>query len=74
MDTPLLRRLPSGSQSVDGILSPAQVAQAAIQGIDRETFLILPHAEVQEYMRRKMEDRDRWIDGMARLQRRMSEK
>jgi len=74
VDTPLLWRLPSGSQSVDGILSPAQVAQAAIQGIDRETFLILPHAEVQEYMRRKMEDRDRWIDGMARLQRRMSEK
>jgi len=74
VDTPLLRRLPSGSQSVDGILSPEQVAQTAIQGIDRETFLILPHAEVQEYMRRKMEDRDRWIDGMARLQRRMSEK
>ena len=73
MDTPLLQRLPSGPQSMDGILSPAQVAQAAIQGIERETFLIFPHAEVQEYMRKKMEDRDRWINGMARLQRRMSE-
>jgi hypothetical protein len=56
---------------VDGILSPAQVAQAAIEGIAREQFLILPHAEVQEYMRRKTEDRDRWISGMARLQRRL---
>jgi len=74
VDTPLLHALPSGAQAVDGVLSPAQVAQAAIEGIERETFLILPHAEVQEYMRRKMEDRDRWIDGMARLQRRMSEK
>ena len=73
VDTPLLQRLPSGAQSVDGILSPAQVAQAAIQGLERETFLILPHPEVQEYMRRKIEDRDRWINGMARLQRRMSE-
>ena len=73
VDTPLLQRLPSGPQSMDGILSPAQVAQSAIQGIERETFLILPHAEVQEYMRKKMEDRDRWINGMARLQRRMSE-
>ena len=73
VDTPLLRRLPSGPQSVDGILLPAQVAQAAIQGLEDETFLILPHAEVQEYMRRKTEDRDRWINGMARLQRRMSE-
>src|SRR4029079_4991819 len=73
VDTPLLHALPSGAQAVDGVLSPAQVAQAAIQGIERETFLILPHPEVQEYMRRKMEDRDRWIDGMARLQRRMSE-
>jgi NAD(P)-dependent dehydrogenase (short-subunit alcohol dehydrogenase family) len=74
VDTPLLRQLPPGPQSVDGILSPAQVAQAAIKGIEQETFLILPHAEVQEYMRRKTQDRDRWIDGMARLQRRMSEK
>src|SRR4029079_6094788 len=73
VDTPLLRGLPSGPQSADGILSPAQVAQAAIQGIERETFLILPHAEVQEYIRRKMEDRDRWINGMARLARRTSE-
>ena len=73
VDTPLLQQLPSGAQAVDGILSPARVAQAAIEGIAREQFLILPHAEVQEYMRRKTEDRDRWISGMARLQRRLSQ-
>ena len=71
VDTPLLRGLPAGPQSADGILSPEQVAQAAIRGLERETFLILPHAEVQGYIRRKMEDRDRWIDGMVRLQRRI---
>ena len=73
VDTPLLQQLPSGAQSVDGILSPAQVARAAIEGLAREQFLILPHAEVAEYMRRKTEDRDRWINGMARLQRRLSQ-
>jgi NAD(P)-dependent dehydrogenase (short-subunit alcohol dehydrogenase family) len=71
VDTPLLHRLPPGPQSEDGVLSAEQVAQAAILGLKHETFLILPHAEVQGYMRRKMEDRDRWIDGMARLQRRL---
>src|SRR5262245_19247303 len=71
VDTPLLHRLPLGPQSGDGILSVEQVAQAAVQGLKRETFLILPHAEVQGYIRRKMEDRDRWIDGMVRLQRRI---
>jgi len=70
VDTPLLHSLPLGPQSGDGILSTEQVAQAAIQGLRRETFLILPHAEVQGYIRRKTEDRDRWIDGMVRLQRR----
>jgi NAD(P)-dependent dehydrogenase (short-subunit alcohol dehydrogenase family) len=72
VDTPLLRALPSGPQSGDGVLSAEQVAQAAIQGLKSETFLILPHVEVQGYVRKKMEDRDRWIDGMVRLQRRMS--
>ncbi|HEY6024593.1 MAG TPA: SDR family oxidoreductase [Pseudolabrys sp.] len=71
VDTPLLHRLPSGPQSGDGVLSAEQVAQATIQGLMRETFLILPHVEVQGYIRKKMEDQDRWIDGMARLQRRI---
>jgi len=71
VDTPLLHLLPSGPQSADGVLSPEQVAQAAIRGLEGEIFLILPHAEVEGYIRRKMEDRDRWIDGMVRLQRRI---
>ena len=34
--------------------------------MDAETFLILPHPEVKEYMARKL-DRDRWLRGMRRL-------
>ena len=36
-----------------------------------ERFLILPHPEVAEYMRRKAADPDRWLAGMRKLQRRV---
>lgn len=54
--------------SVNGILEPEDVAEAVVKGLDAETFLILPHAQVAEYMQRKAADRDRWIAGMNRLQ------
>lgn len=51
-----------------GAVSPEQVAEAAIQGMADERFLILPHPEVAEYFRRKAADYDRWLRGMRRLQ------
>jgi hypothetical protein len=42
------------------------VAQTVIEAMEAETFLILPHPEVKEYMTRKL-DRDRWLRGMRRL-------
>jgi NAD(P)-dependent dehydrogenase (short-subunit alcohol dehydrogenase family) len=56
--------------SVNGIMEPEQVAEAVIAGLGTEKFLILPHAEVAEYMQRKATDRDRWIAGMNRLRQR----
>jgi NAD(P)-dependent dehydrogenase (short-subunit alcohol dehydrogenase family) len=49
-------------------LEPDDVADAVVKGIDEERFLILPHPEVAEYMRRKAIDYDRWLRGMRRLQ------
>jgi hypothetical protein len=51
-------------------MEPEQVADAVIAGLAAEKFLILPHAEVAEYVRRKAADADRWIAGMNRLQQR----
>jgi NAD(P)-dependent dehydrogenase (short-subunit alcohol dehydrogenase family) len=68
VDTSMLRSLPKGPQSLDGVISPEVVADAAIDGLDRESFLILPHPQVASYMRRKVENYDRWISGMAKLQ------
>jgi NAD(P)-dependent dehydrogenase (short-subunit alcohol dehydrogenase family) len=59
--------------SVDGIMEPEQVADAVIAGLAAEKFLILPHAEVAQYLQRKATDRDRWIAGMNRLQQRYRE-
>ncbi len=71
VDTPLLRNLPAGPQSLDGVLSADEVAQVVLDGLRAETFLILPHAAVRRYVQRKAEDADRWLEGMAHLRRKM---
>ena len=53
------------------VLEPDEVAEAVIQGLADERFLILPHPEVAEYWRRKTDDPDRWLAGMRRLQARV---
>ena len=53
-------------------IDPADVAEAVVEGLRAERFLILPHPEVGEYMRRKTDDYDRWLRGMRRLQRQIA--
>ena len=52
---------------IDSALEPEQVADDVVKGIEAERFLILPHPEVAEYVRRKATDHDRWLRGMRRL-------
>ncbi|MBU2359963.1 MAG: SDR family NAD(P)-dependent oxidoreductase [Alphaproteobacteria bacterium] len=57
---------------LDGMLEPEAVADACLQAIRDETFLILPHAQVRGYMQNKAQDYDRWIGGMRKLNRRFA--
>ncbi len=66
VDTNMLRSIPKGPQSGDGDLSPEQVAQDVLKGLEQEP-------QVLGYMRKKTENYDRWIAGMAKIQAKMRE-
>ena len=53
------------------MLEPHEVADVVHDAIVEERFLILPHPEVADYMRRKATEPERWLGGMRKLQRRV---
>ncbi len=59
------------SVRAQGVLEPEDVAQAVIEGLAEERFLILPHPEVQGYVEARASDRDGWLAAMRRLQARI---
>jgi NAD(P)-dependent dehydrogenase (short-subunit alcohol dehydrogenase family) len=69
--TDMLRRAEADATTrsflLDSAVEPEKVADDVVKGIEAERFLILPHPEVAEYVRRKAADPDRWLRGMRRL-------
>lgn len=62
-----------GGNDVDGILSADYVADCILAGIQQERFLVLPHPQVTTYFQRKADDHNRWISGMRRFRRSLTE-
>jgi hypothetical protein len=62
-----------GVAGVDGMIEADECAKDVIDAIQQERFLVTPHGEVLEYIKRKTTDYDRWITGMQRLQDRFEE-
>ncbi|HOA95919.1 MAG TPA: SDR family oxidoreductase, partial [Quisquiliibacterium sp.] len=58
-----------GDGQTDGIIEPEQLARTVVEALRDERFYVLPHPEVEEYVRRKGNDIDRWLGGMRRLRR-----
>ncbi len=70
VNTPLLE----GSEAFQALganhtLEPHEVAEAVVSGLSDESFLILPHPEVEKYFQNKANDYERWLGGMRKLQR-----
>ena len=49
------------------ILAPEEVADSVLEAVRQNRFLILPHPEVHDYEKQKVDDRDAWLSGMRRL-------
>ncbi len=58
-----------GDGQTDGIIEPEQLANVVVETMREERFHVLPHPEVEEYVRRKGDNVDRWLIGMQRLRR-----
>jgi NAD(P)-dependent dehydrogenase (short-subunit alcohol dehydrogenase family) len=69
VDTPMLRAEDDTRRELmsHGLISPDAVAAAVMHGLSADEFLILPHPEVREFMRRRAEDHPRWLRSMRRL-------
>ncbi len=67
VDTPMYRRPGVKAAGLDGVATPEQVAECVVRAMEKENFLILPHPEVADYLKRKANDPDRWLAGMRRL-------
>lgn len=75
VDTDLLRSMEGGEEArsaqaavtnAGDVLSPEVVARFTIDAVENGDLLILPHAQVQEFLRRKTADHGRWVSGMQR--------
>jgi hypothetical protein len=49
-----------------GVITPEQCAQSIVEGIEKETFLILTHPEVHKFYCNRANDTERWVSGMRR--------
>jgi NAD(P)-dependent dehydrogenase (short-subunit alcohol dehydrogenase family) len=55
-----------------GLIEPGECAAAVVAGLATDEFLILPHPEVRDYLRTKVEEPGRWFGGMRKLQARLT--
>ena len=70
VDTPFLRSAKEFEDlAATALIETDEVADAVVAGLEEESFLILPHPEVERFFQNKANDYDRWIDGMRKLQR-----
>ena len=65
--TPLLGLSDEDASSVGSLLTADQVAETMIEGIEAETFRILPHPQVADYVSLRAQEPQKWLNGMRKL-------
>lgn len=63
-----------GEEDIDaipGLISAHALAETVVQGVARESFLILPHPDVAKYVQFKSADYDKWLGAMSKLRRKI---
>lgn len=67
VETPLMRSAlaATGTPAPDDVLAPEDVAVASLDAVVEERFLVLPHPEVAEHIRRRGDDVDQWVALMS---------
>lgn len=74
VDTPMLAEASEGGttgavvKGAGAVLHPEVVADAVVQALREELFLVLPHPEVGGFLTRKWTDLDAWLKDMSRVQ------
>lgn len=53
-------------QAMEGVITPQECAATIVEGIENDTFMILPHQEVAEFYKHRALDPGRWVNGMRR--------
>ncbi len=48
-------------------ISVEDCADAVVKALEKESFLILPHAEVADYIVKKAENYDRWLHSLRKV-------
>jgi NAD(P)-dependent dehydrogenase (short-subunit alcohol dehydrogenase family) len=49
------------------MITPEEVAESVVEGLQAEQFLIVPHPEVTQFFQNKAGDYQRWLAGMRKL-------
>ncbi|MEJ2589450.1 MAG: SDR family NAD(P)-dependent oxidoreductase [Deltaproteobacteria bacterium] len=63
----LMTRNGGGIAALDGMLEAEQVAEDVMVALNEGRYMIMPHAQVKDYLERKASNYDRWVRGMQRL-------
>ncbi len=48
-------------------ITAEECAEAVVKALEKENFLILPHAEVAQYIVKKAENHDRWLHSLRKV-------